>query len=866
MTDYTLQILHASDQEAGIPALQDAVGLSAVMNALEGQYENTLKLSSGDLFIAGPFFNASTDLYRQAGIADILIQNELGWDAAAVGNHEFDGGPGTFFNLLAPKATTTGVGIGPEGYLGAQFPYLATNLDYSQEANLQSLVKPNGQAPLPNSLTGSVVIEINGEQIGVVGAVVPYLPQIAGIGKIQMLTDPNTRDIETNAQNLAANIQPVVDDLVNQGINKIVLMTHLQQFEIEQALAPKLKNVDVLMGGGSHRVMASEGTPLRQDEAQTPPELLQPYPQEFTDADGNPIYLINTAPNYRYLGQLVVEFDANGLITEIGAESGPYATDIAGVDRLYEESVATFEQVKALADPELVAVVDNVGAFINTLDGSIYGNTLVYLNGRRGSVRSEETNLGNLTADANLWYAEQYGFDIDISVKNGGGIRDQIGVSFIDGGSNEFIELPPPANPAVGKAEGDISQLDIGNSLRFDNKLSVADISAQGLKDLAEYFVAAWAPGAAPGQFGQIGGFRFSFDPSKTAIAFERNANGLATGVATPGQRIQNLVMIQNDGAEMVIVENGELKVAPDQTYKMVILDFLAGGGDGYPSFYFQNVTKLADLTAPETFPNQAPNLPQAGEQDALAEYLAALYPDASQPFNEADTPIELDTRIQNLSVREDAILPVVPEPPAGELVSGSPDADLFVAGLDFVGVNDLVFTGAGNDEVDAVFGGAAVGGNRIFAGSGDDLLFVGNNDRVNGGSGADEFDATDAQNYRISGGEGDDLFFLGQGGRVLGGDGADRFFVGTGGDNLLAGGAGADQFWLLTDEIPETPNTVTDFTQGVDVIGVLNQGAGAGFANLSFDGNDIKFNGDVFATLSGFDVSALTAADFVFA
>ncbi|MEB3173577.1 MAG: hypothetical protein VKN60_00055, partial [Cyanobacteriota bacterium] len=60
-------------------------------------------------------------------------------------------------------------------------------------------------------------------------------------------------------------------------------------------------------------------------------------------------------------------------------------------------------------------------------------------------------------------------------------------------------------------------------------------------------------------------------------------------------------------------------------------------------------------------------------------------------------------------------------------------------------------------------------------------------------------------------------------------------------------------------------PNTVVDFTQGVDVIGIMNQGAGVGFANLSFAGNDIKFNGAVFATLSGFNTSALTSADFVF-
>lgn len=60
---FTLQVLHTSDQEAGIPALQDAIGLSAVMNALDDQYENSLRLTSGDGFISSPFFSASADLY-----------------------------------------------------------------------------------------------------------------------------------------------------------------------------------------------------------------------------------------------------------------------------------------------------------------------------------------------------------------------------------------------------------------------------------------------------------------------------------------------------------------------------------------------------------------------------------------------------------------------------------------------------------------------------------------------------------------------------------------------------------------------------------------------------------------------------------
>jgi 2',3'-cyclic-nucleotide 2'-phosphodiesterase (5'-nucleotidase family) len=667
---FTLEILHTSDQEAGIPALQDAIGLSAVMNALEAdpQYENTVKLTSGDVFIAGPFFNASRDIYdidgeagNKPGIADILIQNELGWDAAAIGNHEFDAGAATFLELLAPNPNLTngtqgGEGLGSTGYLGALFPYLSSNLDFSRATLPTGLrVVEAGQAPQANSLTSSVVLDVNGESVGVIGAVTPYLPSIANISPVTMKTPATTQSdsAAVQAERLADNIQPLVDSLTSQGIDKIILMTHLQEAGIEQALAQsKLKDVDVIIGGGSHRVMADPGTTLRGDETQAPPQLLQPYPQPYQNTSEQTVYYVNTGANYRYLSRLIVDFDENGVITRIGDSSGTYATDTAGVNRLYPEEITTFEQVKAKADPEVVAIVDGVANFVNQLDGTIFGNTTVFLNGIRGDVRTQETNLGNLTADANRWYAEQYGFNIDISFKNGGGIRDQIGRSFIDGGTNELIQAPPDANPAVGKEQGDVSGLDISNSLRFDNLLSVGLIGAEGLKHLAEHMVARSTPGNTPGQFGQIGGFRFSFDVSGQAIVFANNQ------VTTPGTRIRSLIVEKDNGIVDVVVRDGEVVGDPNRLFTMVTLDFLAqpvNPGDGYPSFLFQNIQKLADLETPPNL-NRA-DLTEGGEQDALAEYFAAIYPNPENAYNEADTPVELDTRIQNLSFRNDTVL-----------------------------------------------------------------------------------------------------------------------------------------------------------------------------------------------------------------
>ncbi len=59
---FTLQILHTSDQEASLEAPDDILTFSSVINALRSQFpEQTLALTSGDLYIPGPFFFASSD-------------------------------------------------------------------------------------------------------------------------------------------------------------------------------------------------------------------------------------------------------------------------------------------------------------------------------------------------------------------------------------------------------------------------------------------------------------------------------------------------------------------------------------------------------------------------------------------------------------------------------------------------------------------------------------------------------------------------------------------------------------------------------------------------------------------------------------
>jgi hypothetical protein len=534
------------------------------------------------------------------------------------------------------------------------------------------------------------------------------------------------------------------------------------------------------------------------------------YPILTTSASGQPIAIVNTDGNYKYVGRLVAEFDANGVLVPESIDpniSGAYATD--------EEGVAA---VGGTPDPEVVAITDTLGNIITTQDGNIFGKTNVFLRGDRTFVRTEETNLGNLTADANLAAAKAVDPSTVISIKNGGGIRSNIGViSAADGSTdpNDFDLLPPAANPEAGKEEGEISQLDISNSLRFNNGLTLLTLTAEQLLQTLEHGLAGTVPGATPGQFPQVSGISFSFDPDLPV-----------------GDRILSLAVTDEQGQVIdTVVQNGELQGDPNRTFRTVTLNFLASGGDSYPFATFTNTNRVDLLQTSST--GAATFAPDGSEQDALAEYLAANFNEQT-PFDQADVGPEQDTRIQNLNFRSDTVLP---EPE--ETIFGTRGDDVFDAASptgNFDGNNDTLYTRAGSDRVDLR---AAFGSDRVYLGKGDDLFYAGTNNTV------------------------------------FGGNGNDQFYVGFGGgDNLITGGKGSDQFWLTNSDanLPAQANTISDFSiaQG-DVLGFANTSLTYDFSSTDWDlrqegrNTIIEVFGHDVAILEGVRSDTLTESNFVF-
>lgn len=119
---FQLQILHASDFEAGLSVPKPAPNFAAIVDALDNTYPNTVILSSGDNFIPSPFsfsggdpalnsslqstyasyFGTSTVYSLAASIArvDISILNFLGIEASVLGNHDFDFGTTELRNII----------------------------------------------------------------------------------------------------------------------------------------------------------------------------------------------------------------------------------------------------------------------------------------------------------------------------------------------------------------------------------------------------------------------------------------------------------------------------------------------------------------------------------------------------------------------------------------------------------------------------------------------------------------------------------------------------------------------------------------------------------------------------------------------
>ncbi len=507
-TTYTLTILHNNDGESKLLPNADRgfPGIARFVTALQNVKEDAINesngvitLTSGDNFLASKELSISLD-NPDGPFYDALALSGL-YDAMALGNHDFDFGPDVTARFISS--------------FDPAIPFLSANTDVSNEPVLKAL-QDEGR------LAGSVEFTKDGRKIGVIGAITESLPSIS---------TPRRAVIG----NVFEAIQREADALTADGVDIIIVVSHLQGIDEEKALTARLKNVDVVIAGGGDELVRNPGDTCLAGTDEEPESDV--YPIVVKDADDNDVLVVTGPGGYRCLGRLNVTFDDSGIAQSWNGEAMGIAVD-GEVD-----------------DNTKSQIEDPISAGVASLDTTILGTSSFDLDGRRSSVRTKQTNVGSLLADAFIWSsqqrANQAGFAIpDVAVTNGGGIRN-----------DSIIQ------------SGQITASDTFDIAPFGNRLVIMELTHQQLKDLMETTIEG-APSAAGG-FAQVAGMSITYDLGRPKRGIDRDNDCV---VSDAGERVRELRL--NNGT--TVVSQGQVST-PDAKVTLVITDFLANGGDCYP-------------------------------------------------------------------------------------------------------------------------------------------------------------------------------------------------------------------------------------------------------------------------------------------
>lgn len=480
--DKGVVILHTNDVHCGFQADDNTYGaadLAAYKARLEDEGYDVILVDAGD-FVQGGVIGTLSD-----GEFPMQIMNELGYDAAVPGNHEFDYGMDAFFKLTDE----------------AEFPYLSVNF-----TDLRTGEKPFQ----PYS-----IIEADQYKIAFIGLTTPETP----------LSSRPTNFMDENGEfiygflggddgtALYTAVQDAIDAAYADGADFVFALGHMGDYAYDDRWSSisVFEHVSGLTGfidGHSHSEIVAEGW----------------------GKDGGDVWLTSTGSKLQTIGQITITPDR--LVNCELICKGDYTVST-------DENSAEYKAYQHMSD--FIAGIEDQ---YNELAGTVVAKTNVELTvndpdtGER-AVRSAETNLGDLCADA---YRAKT--SADIALINGGGVRANI-------------------------AAGDITYGNIIDVQPFGNSLCVVKATGQQILDCLE-MGAMYAP-EENGGFMQVSGLSYtvnSYIPS--SVSTDENGNF----VGVDGEyRVQNVV-IKGEPLDL------------DRTYTLASHDYLLlSGGDGMSMF-----------------------------------------------------------------------------------------------------------------------------------------------------------------------------------------------------------------------------------------------------------------------------------------
>lgn len=465
---------------------------------MEGAYGagNVTLVDNGDAIQGGILGTLSDGEW----IVDIM--NEVGYDLAIPGNHEFDFGMDQFLDIAENQADYT---------------YLSSNF---VDADGDTVLDPY------------TIISYGASGDADVAYVGISTPETLSKSTPAFFQDENGNYIygfcqDDNGQELYDRVQTTVDDARAHGADYVVALAHLGEDAqsspwMSTEVIANTTGIDAVLDGHSHTV--------------EPEKIVE-------NADGEDVVLAQTGTKAESIGQLTIDPDTGDMTTQL-VPLADVATDtpaytqaqgfIQGIQEQYQDVVA---EVIATSDVDL------------TVNDPATGE-------RR--VRSAETNLGDLCADA---YREMMG--ADIGFVNGGGVRADI-------------------------AAGDVTYGDIIAVHPFGNMACLAEVSGQQILDALE-MGARFVGTAENGGFLQVSGLKYTIN---TAIPSSVVTDDTGAFVEVSGARRVSDVQVENR-------ETGAYEpLDPNATYTLASHNYmLKQGGDGFTMFGADNINLLKDET-----------------------------------------------------------------------------------------------------------------------------------------------------------------------------------------------------------------------------------------------------------------------------
>ena len=429
LADYELNILHINDLHSRIEAINkyDSTcsaeeasknecfgGIARVKTAIDTRRgelgeANLLVLDAGDQFQGSLFYS----MFKSGPIADFM--NGIRFDAMAIGNHEFDDGPEELLKFID----------------ASDFPIISGNTIAAEGS------------PVAGKFEPYIIKEMGGQKVAVVSVLATDTDETSSPG--------NTIRFEDEIEYLKG----AVSDLESQGINKIILLSHVG-YERDKQIAAAVDGIDVIVGGHSHTLLSS-----------TDEKAAGPYPTLVKNPAGTDVPIVQAYAYSKYLGDLKVVFDDNGVVTS--AEGAP---------KLLDSSV--------VPDAGFSAKVEELGKPLQELKQKVVGSAEDTIVGDRDVCRVQECSMGNLVADAQLERVKDQG--ITISIANSGGLRASIDA-------------------------GDITMGEVLTVLPFQNTVATFQLKGSDLRAALENGVGQIEEVA--GRFPQVAGMKYSFDKSK---------------------------------------------------------------------------------------------------------------------------------------------------------------------------------------------------------------------------------------------------------------------------------------------------------------------------------------------------------------